>query len=64
MKRWIIITLIICMLGATALAEEPATPSDMPCRHEHTETLCYFDNPAYTRPRSRLRKSTRRWTLS
>ena len=31
------------------MAEEIATPTDLPCAHEHTEVLCYFDNPSYSR---------------
>ena len=51
MKRWLIIFTILLSLIAfsAAMAEEPTTPTDLPCPHEHTEVLCYFDNPNYSR---------------
>ena len=47
MKRILaFLTILFILAGSSALAEEPATPTDL-CPHEHTEDLCYFDNPSY-----------------
>lgn len=50
-----ILTAVLLLLALTVLAglceaeETPATPTDLECAHEHTDTVIYFfDSPSYT----------------
>ena len=41
--------LLAGLAGLCAAEETPATPTDLGCSHEHTETVIYFfDSPSYT----------------